>query len=91
MVRSLFDRILGIASIQIQTAGQSVNNAAGYEGVILGLAEWDSILTDLRAKLKSATRIDTSAVNITSEPDLETNVQDKILGELVRIRKALEK
>lgn len=41
--RSLYDRFLKIASIRIQTAGQSYT-ATGYEGNLAGLTEWDSLL-----------------------------------------------
>jgi uncharacterized membrane protein YdbT with pleckstrin-like domain len=37
--RSIFDRILGIASIRIQTAGQT-QTATGYEGNIAGIMDW---------------------------------------------------
>jgi len=48
--RSLFDRWLGIGSIKIQTAGQS-HQAAGYEGVMGGLTDYDNWYTLLHERV----------------------------------------
>ena len=49
--RSLYDRWLGIGSIDVQTAGQSVNTT-GYEGRLSGLAEWATLHTELKGRLQ---------------------------------------
>ena len=88
--RGPFDRLLGIGTIQIQTAGQSTT-ATGYEGCLSGLINYDSIHVDLRNKLKSLHPISES--NTTSEPIIESdkNVLIQILEELKKIRKNIEK
>ncbi|MFO7896421.1 MAG: PH domain-containing protein [Candidatus Cloacimonadales bacterium] len=79
--RSLFDRWLNIASIRIQTAGQAANNTSGYEGVLIGLENWQEIYPDLKDKIN-----DEKPEN--SEP---TNSTEEILVELKLIRQLLEK
>lgn len=49
--RSLYDRWLGIGSIDVQTAGQSVNTT-GYEGRLSGLADWAVLHADLTSRLQ---------------------------------------
>jgi putative membrane protein len=49
--RSLYDRWLGVGSIDVQTAGQSVNTT-GYEGRLSGLADWAVLHTDLTGRLQ---------------------------------------
>ncbi len=49
--RSLYDRWLGIGTVEIQTAGQS-QSATGYEGKLVGLADWEMIHHDLRRRLE---------------------------------------
>jgi putative membrane protein len=48
--RSLFDRWLGIGSIDVQTPGQS-QSATGYEGRLAGLREWSALHDELLARL----------------------------------------
>jgi len=89
--RSLYDRFLGIASIRIQTAGQS-QSATGFEGNMAGLLEWDSLHKDLRGKLKKLHPVSESlATREMLKPTGEQDVQQEILSELKAIRKALEK
>jgi putative membrane protein len=45
--RSLYDRVLAIGSIRIQTAGQS-HTATGYEGQLSGLIDWEDLHQQLR-------------------------------------------
>ena len=54
--RSLYDRALGIGSIQVQTAGQGVTGA-GYEGKLAGLADWDDLHEDLRRRSRLLTGV----------------------------------
>ena len=88
--RGPFDRLLGIGTIQIQTAGQSTT-ATGYEGCLSGIMDYDSIHGDLRDKLKSLHPISESTT--TSEPVQigNDNVLNQILNELKEIRKNTEK
>ncbi|TFH00520.1 MAG: hypothetical protein E4H13_07285 [Calditrichales bacterium] len=48
--RTIFDRILGIGSIKVQTAGQT-QNPSGYEGHLAGLLDYESLHEDLRSRL----------------------------------------
>ena len=89
--RSIFDRILGIASIRIQTAGQS-QTATGYEGNIAGMADWEGLHETLRDRLKKLHPVSESLatrelVSVTTEGEILA----QILNELKAIRKAVEK
>ena len=89
--RSIFDRILGIASIRIQTAGQS-QTPTGYEGNIARMADWEGLHKTLRERLKKLHPISESLA--TREPmpaATEGEVLTQILNELKAIRKALER
>ena len=88
--RGPFDRILGIGTILVQTAGQSTS-ATGYEGSLSGLIDYESIHGDLKDKLKSLHPISESTT--TSEPAQigNDNVLNQILNELKKIRKNTEK
>ena len=87
--RSLYDRFLGIASIKLQTAGQSPT-ATGFEAKLSGLINWDNLLEQLRAKVK---RLYPSSVTLetTSSTANDNALLEKILEELKGIRNALEK
>ena len=88
LVRGPFDRMLGIGTIKVQTAGQS---AEGYEGNLSGLLDYEPLHVDLREKLKFLHPISESAT--TREPIKQTNdgVLIQILEELKEIRKNTEK
>ncbi len=87
--RSLYDRFLGIASIKLQTAGQSPT-ATGFEAKLSGLIDWDNLLEQLRAKVK---RLYPSSVTLetTNSTANDNALLEKILEELKGIRNALEK
>jgi uncharacterized membrane protein YdbT with pleckstrin-like domain len=87
--RSLYDRFLGIASIKIQTAGQSPT-ATGFEAKLSGLIEWDDLLELLRAKVKKLYPSSFTPEVIGSITN-ENGLLENILDELKRIRNALEK
>ncbi len=86
--RSLYDRFLGIASIKIQTAGQSPT-ATGFEAKLTGLTEWDDLLEQLRIKVKklypSGGTTEKSSVGEHNEQLLQ-----EILAELKEIHKVLK-
>jgi uncharacterized membrane protein YdbT with pleckstrin-like domain len=89
--RSVFDRILGIASIRIQTAGQS-QTPTGYEGNIAGVVDWKGLHQVLRDRLKRLHPV--SEALATKEPASSATGRDllvQILDELRAIRKNLEK
>lgn len=79
--RTLYDRALGIGSIQIQTAGQGTT-ATGYEGKLAGLEEWEPLHEDLRRRIRPTGR--------PGEPDGGEPGFDAILDELRHIRRVLE-
>jgi uncharacterized membrane protein YdbT with pleckstrin-like domain len=89
--RSLYDRVLGIASIRIQTAGQSAT-PTGYEGNLAGLVEWDERLSELRLRLK---RYESSPTQVAVKPPEDTlpsnDIFKAIFFELKQIRELLEK
>lgn len=76
--RSLYDRALGIGSIQVQTAGQGVAGS-GYEGKLAGLEDWEALHEDLRGRIRGTTVA-------TDDVDLRD-----ILDEIREIRRVLEK
>jgi uncharacterized membrane protein YdbT with pleckstrin-like domain len=89
--RSIFDRILGIASIRVQTAGQT-QTPTGYEGNIAGIVDWKGFHKDLRDRLRMLQS--SSEAITTKEPGpfvTERDVMNQILNELKAIRKTLEK
>jgi len=89
--RSIFDRILGIASIRIQTAGQS-QTPTGYEGNIVGIVDWKRLHQTLRDRLKRLHPV--SEALATREPTSSATERDllvQILNELKAVRKAMEK
>ncbi|MEE9572153.1 MAG: PH domain-containing protein [Candidatus Neomarinimicrobiota bacterium] len=87
--RSLYDRFLGIASIKLQTAGQSPT-ATGFEAKLSGLIDWDDLLDKLRASVK---RLYPSSVTATTTQSIanDKDLLEKILEELKGIRNALER
>ena len=85
----MYDRFLGIASIKLQTAGQSPT-ATGFEAKLSGLIDWDDLLDKLRASVK---RLYPSSVTATTNQSIanDKDLLEKILEELKGIRNALEK
>jgi len=87
--RSLYDRILGIGSIRVQTAGQS-QTGTGYEGNLAGLLNFDELHGELREKIKvlhpaSIEKIQPKTIGTDSE------VLEDILTELKKISRKMEK
>jgi len=87
--RSLYDRLLGIGSIRIQTAGQS-QSASGYEGNMAGLVEYEKLHNRLRERLRLLHPI--SEALTTSEPGKKSMEQilKQMLQELKVIRKNMD-
>ena len=88
--RTIYDRILGIGAIKIQTAGQSIS-ASGYEGKLSGLIDYEPLHADLREKIKHLHPISESVT--TKEPvnNSDESILSQILSELKEIKKNLEK
>jgi uncharacterized membrane protein YdbT with pleckstrin-like domain len=90
--RSLYDRFLGIASIRIQTAGQT-QTPTGYEGNLAGLIEWDELHQNLRKKVKTLHPVSSESLGVAEkiESVSEREILKQILEELKAIRKTVEK
>ena len=84
--RTLYDRMLGIGSVKIQTAGQS-HQPSGYEGKLGGLLEYDKWHSELREKVKSLHPISESITITETDKISDTAVLKQILEELKEIRK----
>lgn len=88
--RSLYDRILGIGSIRIQTAGQS-QTASGYEGNMAGLIEYDRLHGQLRESVRSLRPRSESLTVEEPTGGSEAEILGAMLRELRAIRKNTEK
>lgn len=88
--RSLYDRLLGIGSIMIQTAGQGVQSATGYEGQLNGLLEWEPIYQHLRQTMLAFDKANREMDTPISGEATENNFQRAVLNELREIRKMLK-
>ena len=90
LIRTIYDRILGIGSIKIQTAGQS-KSPSQYEGSLSGLLDYETLYADLRKKIKFLHPVSDSVT--TSEPvkQSDDNILEQILKELKEIRRNIEK
>jgi uncharacterized membrane protein YdbT with pleckstrin-like domain len=84
--RTLFDRILGIGSIKIQTAGQS-HSATGYEGKLAGLIDYEDWHSDLRERVKSLHPLSESTTTAETDFRSDTDLLKEILVELKEIKK----
>lgn len=88
LVRSLFDRMLGIGTIKIQTAGGS-SLESGYEGTLSGLLDYEKWHNELRSRMQGMHSPAGPAT--TSEPGSDGDVFADMLIELQAIRKVLER
>jgi uncharacterized membrane protein YdbT with pleckstrin-like domain len=86
LVRTLYDRMLGIGSVKIQTAGQS-HQPSGYEGKLGGLLEYDKWHSELREKIRSLHPISESISTTETGKISDVAVLKQILEELKEIRK----
>jgi uncharacterized membrane protein YdbT with pleckstrin-like domain len=87
LVRTLYERILGIGSIKIQTAGKSAQSPSQYEGSLSGLLDYEALHTELRAKIRSLHPVAESVT--TSEPGKVSG--DLLLGEILKELKEIRK
>lgn len=87
--RTIYDRLLGIAAINIQTAGQTMN-ATGYEGSIAGLTDWEPLMTELRKRINREQKeydSETPTIAKHTPPDQMA----ELVNEVKHIRQLLEK
>jgi uncharacterized membrane protein YdbT with pleckstrin-like domain len=88
--RTLYDRLLGIGSIRIQTAGQS-QSPTGYEGNMAGLVEYEKLHNLLREKLRLLHPISESLTTSETVEKPVEQILEQMLHELKAIRKNTEK
>ena len=88
--RSLFDRILNIASIRVQTAGQSITTT-GYEGNLTGILNWRDTHSLMKEKLSNihGSNVAVAVQDETIDKGTE-GVLRSILEEIRGLRKSLE-
>jgi uncharacterized protein len=92
LVRTLYDRGLNLGSIKIQTAGKSAQSPSMYEGVLGGLAEFDSLHTELRNKIKALHPLgDTPLTTADTPRHSQDFLLKEILDQLKEIHKELKK
>jgi len=89
LVRTLYDRALGIGSIKIQTAGKSMQSGSKYEGSLSGLLDYESLHTDLRSRIRTLHPVADSATTVAAVKQDSGNTLEEILKEVQEIRKKL--
>jgi len=87
--QTIFDRLLHIGSIKIQTAGQS-HSASGYEGKLSGLIDYERIHGALREKIKHLHPVSESVTTAESVTKPDESLLNQILAELKEIRRLLQ-
>ena len=88
--KTLYDRILNIGSVKIQTAGQS-HTPTGYEGKLSGLIDYDKWHSVLREKVKTLHPISESITTLETEKRSDATIMEQILNELKEIKKNTSK
>ena len=86
LVRTIYDRILNIGSIKVQTAGQS-HQPSGYEGKLGGVLEYDKWHSELRGKVSSLHPVSDMMSTPETENKSAVEVLKQILEELKEIKK----
>jgi uncharacterized membrane protein YdbT with pleckstrin-like domain len=89
LVRTLYDRALGIGSIKVQTAGKHISSGSMYEGNLAGLLEYDQLHAELREKVKSLHPSSGPLATADAEVKPEGDIMQKILRELQDINRNL--
>ena len=90
LVRTLYDRMLGIGSIKIQTAGQS-HQPTGYEGKLGGLIDYEKRHEALRERITALHPGLESIAAIETSTKSDATVLEEILAELKSIKKNTSK
>jgi len=86
LVRTLYDRMLGIGSIKIQTAGQS-HQPTGYEGKLGGLIDYNLKHEALRERITSLHPGANMVPVVQPSSKSDESVLKQILSELKEIKK----
>jgi len=79
--RGPYDRMIGIGSIKIQTAGQS-HQPSGYEGSLSGLLDYEILFVELKEKVKSLHPVSESSTTREPLKSSDNSVLIQILEEL---------
>lgn len=87
LVRTLYDRFLGIGSIKIQTAGKHISSSSQYEGNLAGLSNYEQLHTELRERVKKLHPVSETVTTRESEKPADADVLKEMLKELKEIRK----
>lgn len=87
LVRTLYDRFLGIGSIKIQTAGKHISSSSQYEGNIAGLINYEKLHTELRERVRNLHPVSETVTTRESEKPADAEVLQEMLKELKEIRK----
>ena len=87
--RSIYDRMIGIGSIRIQTAGQT-HSPTGYEGTLAGLLDYDTWHAELRQKIEVLHPLSVGTATTDTVKRPEEGILVQILDELKKIRTSLE-
>jgi len=87
LVRTLYDRLLGIGAIKIQTAGKHMSSGSMYEGSLSGLINYDQLHAELREKVKTLHPSSGPLATGDAEETTGGDVMQEILNELKEIRK----
>lgn len=89
LVRTLYDRFLGIGSIKIQTAGQHMSSGSRYEGSLPGLIDFENLHAELRDKIKSLHPSSGPLATSDTEVKPEGDLLHEILKELQQVNRNL--
>jgi uncharacterized membrane protein YdbT with pleckstrin-like domain len=88
--RTIYDRVLKIGSVKIQTAGQS-HSPTGYEGKLAGLIAYETLYADLKEKIKHLHRGFDSLNADELQNENNEPILNQILAEIKAIRRNMEK
>jgi putative membrane protein len=91
LVRTLYDRALGIGAIKIQTAGKSMQSGSQYEGSLSGLLDYESLHADLRSRIRKLHPASDSVTAVEAPKQEAGNTLEEILKEVKEIRKSIGK
>ena len=91
LVRTLYDRALGIGSVKIQTAGQSSQSGSLYEGSLSGLKDYESLHADLRSRIRKLHPGSDTVTTVETPKQEAGSTLEEILREVREIRKSLRK
>ncbi len=87
--RTIYDRVLGIGTIKIQTAGQTTS-PTGYEGSLSGLLDYDNWQAELRQKIEILHPFSDATATAETGKRSDQGILIQILDELKKIRTSLQ-